>query len=166
MLSIIVAIANNNVIGRNNKLIWHIPEDLKRFKRITKGKKIIMGRNTFESLPGVLPEREHIVLTRDKNYTVDNENVKIINNIEELDTYIKDDEEHFIIGGGTIYELFIPHSSNLYLTRIYEDFKGDTFFPEYDEDQWELLESEKGLQNESNPYDYDYLTYKRKTEDK
>ncbi|WP_142414100.1 dihydrofolate reductase [Hathewaya massiliensis] len=162
MLSIIVAIANNNVIGKDNKLIWHIPEDLKRFKNITMGKKLIMGKNTFESLPGILPGREHIILTRDEDYKVDNENVKIINDVTELAPYITDEEEHFVVGGGVIYSLLLPYSSKLYITRIYETFKGDTFFPEYDESCWELIESKKGLQNEENPYDYDYLTYNRK----
>ena len=103
MLSTIVAIANNNVIGKDNKLIWHLPEDLKRFKQITTGKNIIMGRKTFESLGRVLPNRKHIILCNDMEMDIDNENVEILDDISKLDKYINSDEENFLIGGATIY---------------------------------------------------------------
>ena len=103
MLSTIVAIANNNVIGKDNKLIWHLPEDLKRFKQITTGKNIIMGRKTFESLGRVLPNRKHIILCNDMKMDIDNENVEILDDISKLDKYINSDEENFVIGGATIY---------------------------------------------------------------
>lgn len=131
MLSIIVAIAKNNVIGNDNKLIWHISEDLKRFKEITSGKTIVMGRKTFESLPGVLPNRKHIILTRDKNFKVNSECVEIIYDFDELlNKYKNSDDEVFIIGGGEIYKQLLPYSNKLYLTKINKDFDGDTYFPQ------------------------------------
>lgn len=162
MLSIIVAIANNNVIGKDNKLIWHIPEDLKRFKSITNGTNIIMGRKTFESLGRVLPNRRHIVLCRNTDYTVDDENVEIVRDINEIQNYIDSEEEHFVIGGASIYELLMPFSNKLYITKINRDFEGDTFFPEINPDEWIQTEKETGLKDEKNPYDYEYITYIRR----
>lgn len=162
MLSIIVAIANKNVIGKDNTLIWHLPEDLKRFKTITSGKTIIMGRRTFESLGRVLPNRKHIVLCNDMEMNIDNENVEVVNDIKCLDKYINSDEENFIIGGATIYRLLMPYANKMYITKINQDFEGDAFFPEIKDDEWEIISTEKGLKNEENPFDYDYITYKRK----
>ena len=162
MLSIIVAIANNNVIGKDNKLIWKLPEDLKRFKAITSGKTIIMGRKTFESLGRVLPNRFHIVLTKNENYKFEHEQVKIIYNTDELKPYIDSEEECFVIGGEAIYKMLMPLSKKLYITKLYEDFEGDTFFPEVDENVWQIEKREKGIKNEDNPYDYEYIDYIRK----
>ena len=130
MLSTIVAIANNNVIGKDNKLIWHLPEDLKRFKQITTGKNIIMGRKTFESLGRVLPNRKHIILCNDMEMDIDNENVEILDDISKLDKYINSGEENFVIGGATIYKLLMPYVNKLYITKINHDFEGDVYFPE------------------------------------
>ena len=122
MISIIAAIAKNNIIGGDNKLLWHIPEDLKHFKDLTSNHTIIMGRKTFESLPGVLPKRHHIVLTKDKNYTVDSDSVTIVHNLKKIvDKYETSEEEIFVIGGGEIYSAFLPYCKNLYLTKIDED---------------------------------------------
>ncbi len=162
MLSIIVAIANKNVIGKDNTLIWHLPEDLKRFKTITSGKTIIMGRRTFESLGRVLPNRKHIVLCNDMKMNIDNENVEVVNDIKCLDKYINSDEENFVIGGATIYKLLMPYANKMYITKINQDFDGDAFFPEINKEEWEIISTEKGLKNEENPFDYDYVTYKRK----
>ena len=104
MLSIIVAVAKNNVIGKDNKLIWHLPEDLKRFKKLTTGHNIIMGRKTFESLGRVLPNRKHIVLCNDMNLNIEDENVRVIDGIDKLKDYEESEEENFIIGGATIYK--------------------------------------------------------------
>lgn len=161
MLSIIVAIAKNNVIGKDNKLIWHLPEDLKRFKEITTGKTIIMGKNTFLSLGKVLPNRKHIVLTKDKEYKIDNEQVEIANGIEDIKKYIEDKEEHFVIGGASVYKLLMPYSNKMYVTRINENFEGDTYFPEIEE-EWKEIERTQGIKNEKNPYDYEYITYTKK----
>ncbi len=131
MLSMIVAFANNNIIGGDNKLLWHIPEDLKRFKSITTGNTIIMGRKTFESLPGVLPNRKHIIITRDKTFKVNNDNVEVINNIDEvINRFINTPEIAFIIGGGQIYKQLIHNVDKLFLTEVLEDFQGDTTFPQ------------------------------------
>ncbi len=161
MLSIIVAKAKNNVIGKNNKLIWNIPDDLKRFKELTSGHTIIMGRNTFESLGRVLPNRFHIILSSNKNYKVDNDNVKVINDIDELDKYIKDNDEHFVIGGGMIYKLLISKCNKLYITQIEKEFDGDTFFPEINENEWRILKIEIGPKD-NNDFEYRYIDYIRK----
>ena len=161
MLSIIVAIANENVIGKDNKLIWHLPEDLKRFKEITSGHKIIMGRKTFESLGRVLPNRKHIILCNDMKMDVDNENVEILDDISKLDKYINSDEECFVIGGATIYKLLMPYANKMYITKINENFEGDVWFPEIKEETWKEISREKGIKNDENPYDYEYITFER-----
>lgn len=160
MLSIIVAIAKNNVIGKDNKLIWHLPEDLKRFKEITTGRTIIMGKNTFISLSRVLPNRKHVVLTRDKEYKIDNDQVEIVHGVEDIKQYIEDSEEHFVIGGAAIYKLLMPYANKMYITRINKDFEGDVYFPKIEE-EWKEIERIKGLKDEKNPYDYEYITYVR-----
>lgn len=160
MLSIIVAKSKNNVIGKDNKLIWNIPDDLKRFKKLTTNHTIIMGRKTFESLGRVLPNRKHIVLTNDENYTVDNPNVQIIHDVEELSKYEEDNQEHFVIGGAMIYKLLLPKCNRLYITEIDEEFEGDTFFPEIKQDEWKIVKKEKGPQDD-NTFKYYYIYYER-----
>lgn len=137
MLSIIVAVAQNDIIGGDNKLLWHISNDLKRFKEITSGHTMIMGRKTFESLPGVLPNRHHIIITRDKNYTIDNPNVEVIHSIEEvIHRFNSTSDEAFIIGGGEIYKQLIHNVDKIYLTKIFKDFEGDTKFPTINFNDW------------------------------
>ena len=162
MLSIIVAIAKNNVIGKDNKLIWHLPEDLKRFKKITTGHTIIMGRKTFESLGRVLPNRKHIVLCNDAQLNIDDKNVEIINSVDKLEKYENSENENFVIGGASIYKLLMPKANKLYVTKINREFEGDVYFPEIDEKVWKVVETEKGLKDEKNPYDYEYVTYERR----
>ncbi len=162
MLSIIVAIANENVIGKDNKLIWHIPEDLKRFKEITSGHKIIMGRKTFESLGRILPNRKHIILCNDMEMNLNNESVEVLDDISKLDKYINSDEECFVIGGATIYKLLMPYANKMYITKINQSFDGDVYFPEIKEEVWKEISREKGLKNAENPFDYEYITYVRK----
>lgn len=161
MLSLIVAKAKNNVIGKDNQLIWHLPEDLKRFKRLTTGHTIIMGRKTFESLGRVLPNRHHVVLCNDANMEIDDENVEILEDISLLDKYIKDEEEHFVIGGATMYRLLMPYCTKMYITEINQEFDGDVSFPEINMNEWKVTEREKGLKDEKNPFDYEYVTYER-----
>ena len=153
MLSIIAAISDNNVIGKDNKLLWHLPEDLKRFKELTTGHTIIMGRKTFESLGKVLPDRKHIIITRDTNYKVDDENVEIINEINELGKYINDDKEYFVIGGAIIYSQLISKTSKMYITRIHKVYEGDAYFPKINEEDWKVVETRQGIKDEKNPYD-------------
>ena len=162
MLSIIVAVAKNNVIGKDNKLIWHLPEDLKRFKKLTSNHTIIMGRRTFESLGRILPNRKHVILCNDAQMNVDDENVEILEDISMLDKYINSEEENFIIGGATIYKLLMPYANKMYITHINEEFDGDVYFPQIDENVWQIVSKEKGLKNEQNPFDYEYITYVRK----
>lgn len=162
MLSIIVAIANNNVIGKDNKLIWHLPEDLKRFKNLTTGHTIIMGRKTFESLGRVLPNRKHVILCNDATLDINDENVEVLPDISLLDKYIQSEEENFVIGGATIYKLLMPYANKMYITKINKDFEGDVYFPKIKEDEWQVVSKEQGLKNEANPYDYEYVNYVRK----
>ena len=161
MLSLIVAKAKNNVIGKDNQLIWHLPEDLKRFKKLTTGHTIIMVRKTFESLGRVLPNRHHVILCNDANMEIDDENVEILEDISLLDKYIKDEEEHFVIGGATMYRLLMPYCTKMYITEINQEFDGDVSFPEINMSEWKVTEREKGLKDEKNPFDYEYVTYER-----
>ena len=161
MLSIIVAKAKNNVIGKNNTLIWHIPDDLKRFKQLTTGHTIIMGRKTFESLGRVLPNRHHVVLCKNTKLNINDENVEIINDISMLEKYIKDSEENFVIGGATIYKQLMSKCSKMYITEINKDFEGDVLFPEIDENEWKIVKREKGPKDEENSFDYEYVTYEK-----
>ena len=163
MLSIIVAKASNDVIGGDNKLLWHIPQDLKRFKEITSGHTIIMGRKTFESLPKVLPNRHHIIITRDKNFKVNSQQVEVINDINYIiDRFENSDEEFFIIGGGEIYKSLLPKCKKLYLTRVYKDFTGDTKFPKINLDEWSIEYQSDILINESNNIKFDFINLIKK----
>lgn len=162
MLSIIVAVAENNVIGKDNGLIWHLPEDLKRFKTLTSGHTIIMGRKTFESLGRILPNRKHIILCNDMEMDIQNENVEILEDISMLDKYIDSDEENFVIGGATIYRLLMPYANKLYLTLIHKEFNGDVYFPEIKQDEWNIIDRQDGPEDGKNTFYYEYITFKRK----
>ena len=162
MFSIIVAVSKNNMIGKDNSIPWFIPEDLKRFKEITMGKKMIMGRKTFESLPGVLPGRKHIILTRNKDYKVDNENVEVYYDFDDLINEFKDSEEEvFIIGGSEIYNKFYKHANKLFLTEVDLQVDGDTTFPIIDLNEWDLVNSSsKNISKSNIPYIYKDFTRK------
>ncbi|MBV7273531.1 dihydrofolate reductase [Clostridium sp. PL3] len=164
MLSFVVAVAKNNVIGIDNKMPWYLPNDLKKFKEVTtsKTRTMIMGRKTFESLPQILKDRHHIVLTRDKNYKSDDKRVTIINSQEQLESYIKDEKEYFVIGGEEIFSLLFPYASRMYLTEIDEDIEGDTFLPEYDEKEWKVIEVKEGILDEENKHVHVFKTLERK----
>lgn len=163
MLSIIVAIAENNIIGGDNKLLWHIPEDLKRFKAITSGNTIIMGRKTFESLPGVLPNRKHVIITRDENYSVDNENVEVIHSLSEvINKYKNSSEPAFIIGGGEIYKQLIHNVDNLLLTKVFKSLDGDTSFPQIDLNEFAVDFESEILTCEKNGLQYQFIDLVRK----
>lgn len=163
MLSLIVAIAEKNVIGKDNKLIWHISEDLKRFKSITSGNAMIMGRKTFESLPGVLPNRKHIIITHDSNYSVDSDQVSIINDLESfIKTHENSEEEVFVIGGAEIYRQLMPHCKKLYLTKIHQSFEGDTFFPEIEYSNYITEYSSDIMTDEKSGIKYSFINLVRK----
>ena len=162
MLSIIVAKAKNNIIGKDNSLIWHLPDDLKRFKTLTSGHTIIMGRRTFESLGRVLPNRKHVVLCNDAEMNIQNENVEILEDISMLEPYIASQEENFVIGGAIIYRLLMPYASKMYVTEIDQDFEGDVSFPEIKPEEWEKENIEEGPADGENTFHYQYVTYVRK----
>jgi dihydrofolate reductase len=156
-ITIIAAIGENNELGLDNKLIWHIKEDLKRFKKLTMGHSIIMGRKTFESISKALPGRLNIVLTKNKNFKF--KNVSIASNIHEAIELTKDDEQPFIIGGSEIYSLFINMAQTIELTRVHNNFKADTFFPDINFGKWNKIYEEKfNLDN----LPYSFITYKKK----
>lgn len=143
-ISIIVAVAENNAIGKDNKLLCHIPEDLKHFKAITLNHKIFMGDNTYFSLPkGALPNRENIILSLDKTLRI--EGCKVVNSIEDALALMDTNKENFIVGGATIYNLFLPLTNKLYITKIHKSFEADTFFPEISNDRWNEVSCEKYL---------------------
>ena len=160
-ISIIVAVAENNAIGKDNDLLWHISDDLKRFKKITSGHKIIMGKNTFLSLPiRPLPNRTSIVITDDMsdNY----EGCIMAYSIEDAMTKCDEDEECFIIGGGSIYKQFMPLADKLYLTKVGRNYEADTFFPDIRSDEWELIEQEDHIDQENNELPFSFQTYIRR----
>lgn len=162
MLSIIVAKAKNNTIGKDNKLLWHISDDLKRFKEITTDHNIIMGRKTFESLGGVLPNRKHIIFSQNPDFKVNNENVEIVHSMLQIQQYIEDENENFVIGGAMIYNLLMPYVTKMYVTEIEKDFEGDTFFPRINDEIWEEISREEGPEDSENNFKYEYAIYKRK----
>lgn len=162
MLSIIVAKAKNNIIGKNNQIIWDIPDDKKRFKNITENHVIIMGRKTFENLDGVLPNRKHVVMTQNNVLNVKDENVEIAHDVMDLKEYVNSDEECFVIGGSMIYNLLMPYVEKLYVTEIDKDFEGDSFFPKIKEDDWKEVERIEGPKDNENNFKYEYVTYIRK----
>ena len=161
MLSIIVAKGKNNIIGKENKLVWSLPADMKRFRELTTGHVIIMGRKTFESLGKILPNRKHVVFTQNPDFKVDDENVQIVHSMLEIKEYIDNDEENFVIGGAMIYSLLMHHVTKMYVTEINKDSEGDTFFPKINLDIWKETRREKGTQDEDNKFDYDFVTYER-----
>ncbi len=162
MLSIIVAKAKNNIIGKENKLIWKLPADLKRFKELTTGHTIIMGRKTFESLGRILPDRKHIIFSQNPDFQVKDENVQVVHSMLEIQEYIENEEENFVIGGAMIYNLLMPYVRKMYITEINQEFEGDAFFPKINPETWKEVSREKGIKDEKNPFDYDYVIYERK----
>lgn len=163
MISLLVAMDRNHVIGSNNDLPWHLPEDLQYFKEKTVGNTIIMGRKTFESIGRVLPKRQNVVLTR-SNQTFP-EGVEVIRDLNVVQEWKSSnpDKEYFIIGGGDIFNQAISFADRLYITWIDYDFTGDVYFPNFSIDEdWTLTSKTKGPRNEANPYDYYYLVYDRK----
>ncbi len=160
-ISIIVAIAENNAIGKNNDLLWHISDDLKRFKKLTTGNNIIMGKRTFLSLPkGPLPNRTNIVISDQVGELFDG--CKMAYSIEEALELMDENKENFIIGGGMIYKQFLPLANKLYLTRVHKSFDADTFFPEIDLENWTLVESEIYEEGGKNQYPHSFQILVRK----
>jgi len=159
-LTIIVAAAENNAIGRGNQLIWHLSDDLKRFKTLTSGHHIIMGRKTFESFPKPLPNRTHIVITRQKDYTAP-DGVIIVHSLEDAIDAAKSDKQPFIIGGGQIYEQAMNLADKIELTRVHEDFEADAFFPEIDTTVWKETHNVFNKKDTDHDYEFSFITYER-----
>jgi dihydrofolate reductase len=160
MISIIVAIAENGAIGKNNDLLWHIPADMKRFKQITSGHPVIMGKRTWESLPRrPLPNRRNIVITDIPGEQV--EGCEMAYSIEQAIGLCSPDEENFIIGGASVYKQFLPHAHRLYLTLVKKSFDADVFFPEIDFTRWKLISKEDFPPDEVNDFAYSNETYDR-----
>lgn len=160
MITLIAAAAENNALGKNNDLIWHLPDDFKRFKAITSGHYIIMGRKTFESFPKPLPNRTHVIITRQKNYNP--ENCIVVNSLEKAIEICPKDEDVFVIGGGEIYQQSIAIADKIELTRVHSTFEADTFFPEIDTTIWELVQEEFHPKDEKHPFDFSFQTYLKK----
>ena len=159
-LTIIAAVSINNVIGNDNKLIWKLSNDLKRFKNLTTNHSVIMGRKTFESLTNPLPDRDNIVITRDTNYS--KPNIQVCSSIEDAINLTKTDTQPFIIGGGEIYSQTINIVDKIELTRVHKEFDGDAYFPEIPLDIFELINKENYNSDLENEFDYSYLTYKKR----
>ena len=156
----IAAIAENNALGKNNELIWHLPNDFKRFKALTSGHHIIMGRKTFESFPKPLPNRTHIIITRQKEYQA--EGCIIVDSIEKALEICPKNEDSYIIGGGEIYNLGLPHADKIDITLVHHEFEADAYFPEIDPKEWELALSEFNEKDEKHLYDYTFQTLVRR----
>lgn len=153
----IAAIAENNTLGKNNELVWHLPNDFKRFKELTTGHYIIMGRKTFESFPKPLPNRTHIIITRQPDYKADG--CIVTDSIENAIKLCSNEQDCYIIGGGEIYELALPFADKLEITRVHENFDGDAFFPDIKKSEWVLHESKANSKDDKHAYNYTYETY-------
>ena len=159
MVSIIAAVASNGVIGRDNTLIWHLPADLKRFKKLTMGHHIVMGRKTYDSIGRSLPGRTTVLITRNRDLRIEG---LVADSLEMALARCGEDTEIFITGGGEIYRQALPVTNRIYLTRIHRDFKGDTYFPALNMSEWESDKPEDHLADEKNPYDYSFITLNRR----
>ncbi|MEI6865691.1 dihydrofolate reductase [Flavicella sp.] len=160
MTTIIAAIAKNNALGKDNNLIWHLPADLIRFRKITTGHHIIMGRNTYESIGKPLPNRTTVIITRNKNYVADG--CIIVNSLEEALEITKDDESPFIIGGAQIYRQAILLVNKLDITEVHHKFNADVFFPTIDTEIWKETNRECFTSDEKNNYSYSFVSYIRR----
>ena len=159
-VSLIVAMDKNRVIGKENDIPWRIPKDWEYVKNTTSGHPIILGRKNFESIGRALPNRRNIILTSDKDLNF--EGCEIVHSIDDVFELCKNEEEIFIFGGEQIYNMFLPYVEKMYITKIYYEFEGDTFFPEVNFDEWKEVSVEKGVMNDKNPYNYYFHVYERK----
>lgn len=159
-LSIIVAIAENNAIGKDNQLLWHLPADLKHFKEITSGHTIIMGRKTYESIGKPLPNRRNIVITRQKDLAITG--VETVNSLADAIALCETGIELFVIGGAEIYHHALPETNRIYLTTVHKDYDADTFFPQLTANEWSTINQEYHEADEKNSVAYTFSTLKRK----
>ncbi|MCD8186305.1 MAG: dihydrofolate reductase [Rikenellaceae bacterium] len=157
MVSIIVAIAQNGIIGSDNRLIWHISEDLKRFKAITSGHPVIMGRKTYESLGRPLPNRLNVVISRNPDYS--GEGITVTDSLEKAIGLFPADQEIFVIGGAEVYRQALPLADRLYLTEVCADYTGDTAFPSWNRQEWELISQERYDKGEKFEHPFCFLNF-------
>jgi dihydrofolate reductase len=160
MITIIAAVAENNALGKNNDLLWHLPNDFKRFKELTSGHYIIMGRKTFESFPKPLPNRTHVIISRQKSFAL--EGCLVVDSIEKAISKCPVNEDLFIIGGGEIYKQSINLADKLDITKVHENFDAEIFFPEIDMNIWKLDSEEFHSKDEKHKYDFSFLSYSKK----
>ena len=158
-ITLIVAAAENNAIGKNNQMPWHLPNDFKYFKKNTLEHSIVMGRKTFDSIGKPLPERRNIILTRDMRYF--SEEADVANSLNEVMNFCRDEREIFIIGGANVYEQTLPLAQRVLLTRVHTIVDGDAFFPTLSADEWKLVSAEKHEKDEKHAYDYTFEVYER-----
>lgn len=161
MISLLFAMSKNRVIGKDNDLPWHLPNDLKFFKELTTSQTVIMGRKTFLSMNGALPNRENVVVTRDTSFEAPN--CKVMHSIDEIKslTDAEPNKEWFVIGGEEIFQQVLPFTDRIYMTYIDHEFEGDTFFPKLKEAEWKTTKKTKGIKDERNRYDYYFMQYDR-----
>ena len=159
IISIVVAIAQNHVIGKDNKLLWYLPNDLKHFKTITSGHTVIMGRKTYDSVGKPLPNRRNIVVTRKH---IDIPGCEVVNSLEAAVDLCKTEEEIFIVGGAEIYRLAMAITNKIYLTIVHQNFEGDTYFPDIDKNIWIETERENHDPDEKNKLSYSFITLERR----
>ncbi|WP_284652825.1 dihydrofolate reductase [Flavobacterium terrisoli] len=160
MITLIAAVAENNALGKNNQLLWHLPDDFKRFKTLTSGHYIIMGRKTFESFPKPLPNRTHVIITRQKDYQP--EGCIVVHSLEKAIEVCPKSEDIFVIGGGEIYNQSLTIADKVDITRVHHSFDADTYFPEIDLAQWQLVFEEYHPKDERHKFDFTFQTYLRK----
>ena len=158
-ITMIAAAGENNELGKDGDLVWHLPDDFKRFKALTTGHHIIMGRKTFAGFDKPLPNRTHIVITRDKSYK--SNNAVVVHDMETALAATGTDQNPFIIGGGEIYSLGMPYANRIELTRVHGTFRADTYFPNIDSKDWKLINSESRSEDERHNYSFDYETWER-----
>ena len=159
-ISIVVAISQNNAIGKNNQLLWHLPADLKHFKEITSGNCIIMGRKTYDSIGRPLPNRRNVVITRNKALKI--EDVEVVTSLEDAISLCENEKEIFIIGGAEIYKEALALTDTIYLTTVHQHYDADAFFPEIKSEDWLEIDSESHKADEKNKVDYTFSTLKRR----
>lgn len=159
IVTLVAAAGENDALGKDNELVWHLPDDFKRFKKITSHHTIIMGRKTFESFPKLLPNRKHIVITRQDDYN--NKAIVVVHSIEEALDYCSGEKEVFVIGGGEIYKMALAYADKIELTRVHGNFEADAFFPKINESYWKLDKSVYHEKDESHDFAFTYLTYSR-----
>lgn len=159
-IALVVAAAANNVIGRDGAMPWHLRDDLKHFKSLTMGHPVIMGRATFESIGKPLPERHNIVLSRQADYCV--EGTTVVASPAAALAAAGDVDEVMVIGGGEVYSLFLPMARRVYLTRVHAEFDGDTFFPDLEASDWDIVHRESHAADDNNDHDFTFLTLERR----